>query len=84
MRAVALKLWRRRTCSPPMSIAAPMTRRMFPRIEPMIDALTTSWRPGMQGEERDDELRRVAERDVQEAADARVRRGVRAPRSHGP
>jgi hypothetical protein len=42
--AVRSKVWRSRR-SPPTSIAAPMTSRMLPRIEPMIDAFTTSWRP---------------------------------------
>jgi hypothetical protein len=32
---------------PPTNIAAPMTSRMLPRIEPMIDALTTSCRPAL-------------------------------------
>ena len=31
--------------SPPTNIAAPRTSRMLPMIEPMIEALTTSWRP---------------------------------------
>ena len=44
--AVALKRWRSRG-SPPMSIAAPITSRMLPRIEPISDALTTSWRPSL-------------------------------------
>ena len=30
---------------PPTSIAAPITSRMLPMIEPTIDAFTTSWRP---------------------------------------
>jgi hypothetical protein len=30
-----------------MNIAAPMTRRMLPRIEPISDALTTSCRPSL-------------------------------------
>ena len=38
----------------------------------------------LEREQRDDQLRRVAERDVQQAADARARRGARAPRSPGP
>jgi hypothetical protein len=33
--------WRSRL-SPPTSIAAPMTSRMLPMIEPISDALTTS------------------------------------------
>ena len=39
-----LNVWRSRP-SPPTNIAAPMTSRMLPRIEPMIDALTTSCSP---------------------------------------
>jgi hypothetical protein len=42
--AVALKVCRSRP-SPPTSMAAPITRRMFPRMDPMIEAFTTSWRP---------------------------------------
>ena len=38
-------------------------------IEPMIEALTTSCRPGLEREQRDDQLRRVAEGDVQQPAD---------------
>ena len=30
-----------------MNIAAPMTSRTLPRIEPISDALTTSWRPSL-------------------------------------
>ena len=30
-----------------MNIAAPITSRMLPRIEPISDALTTSWRPSL-------------------------------------
>ena len=37
----------------------------------MIDAFTTSCRPFVEREQRDDQLRRVAERHVQQAADAR-------------
>ena len=33
--------------SPPTSIAAPITSRMLPMIEPTIDAFTTSWRPSI-------------------------------------
>ena len=52
-------------------------------IEPTIDAFTTSWRPSLEREEGDDQLGRVAERDVQEAADAGAglaRRAARSPR----
>ena len=42
--AVRSKCWRSRF-QPPTSIAAPMTSRMLPRIEPTSEALTTSWRP---------------------------------------
>jgi hypothetical protein len=42
--AVRSKYWRSRP-SPPTSMAAPMTSRMLPRMEPTTDALTTSWRP---------------------------------------
>ncbi len=42
--AVASNFWRSRL-KPPTSIAAPITSRMFPRIEPTSDALTTSWSP---------------------------------------
>ena len=58
---------------PPTSIAAPSTSRMLPMIEPMIEALTTSCRPWLEGEEGDDQLRRVAEGDVEQAADPRAR-----------
>ena len=44
--AVALNVWRSRL-RPPTSIAAPMTSRMLPRIEPISDALTTSCRPSL-------------------------------------
>ena len=56
---------------PPTRNAAPITSSRFPRIEPMIEAFTTSCRPSLEREQRDDQLRRVAERDVQQAADAR-------------
>ena len=39
--------WRSRRAGPPTSIAAPSTSRMLPRIEPMIEALTTSCRPSL-------------------------------------
>ena len=42
--AVRSKYWRSRL-RPPTSMAAPMTSRMLPRIDPTSDALTTSWRP---------------------------------------
>ena len=42
--AVRSKLWRSRF-QPPTSIAAPITSRMLPRIEPTSEALTTSWSP---------------------------------------
>ena len=42
--AVRSNFWRSRL-RPPTSIAAPMTSRMLPRIEPTSEALTTSWRP---------------------------------------
>src|SRR5215217_6938696 len=42
--AVRSKYWRSRL-RPPTNIAAPMTSRMFPRIEPTSEALTTSCRP---------------------------------------
>ena len=45
-------------------------------IEPMIDALTTSCRPCAEREQGDDQLRRVAEGDVEQAADARARAGA--------
>ncbi len=41
-------------------------------IEPVIDALTTVSRPGLQGEEGDDQLGDVAERRVEDAADLRA------------
>ena len=40
-------------------------------IEPVSDALTTVDEPGLQGEERDDQLGDVAERRVEDAADLR-------------
>ena len=39
---------------------------------------------GLEREQRDDQLRRVAERDVQQAADARARSAPPAPPSRGP
>src|SRR5688572_20402151 len=42
--AVRSKNWRSRL-RPPTSIAAPMTSRMLPRIDPTSEALTTSWSP---------------------------------------
>ena len=69
---------------PPTSIDAPSTSRMLPMIEPTIEAFTTSWRPSLQREEGDDQLGRVAERHVQQAADARARSGPPAPRSPRP
>ena len=42
--AVASNRWRSRL-RPPTSIAAPITSRMLPRIEPTSDALTTSCSP---------------------------------------
>ena len=42
-------------------------------IEPTIEALTTSCRPLLEREQGDDQLGRVAERDVEQAADARAR-----------
>ena len=42
-------------------------------IEPTIEALTTSCRPCVEREEGDDQLRRVAEGDVEQAADAGTR-----------
>ena len=44
--AVRSKYWRSRL-RPPISIAAPMTSRMLPRIEPISDALTTSCSPSL-------------------------------------
>ena len=44
--AVRSKYWRSRL-RPPMNIAAPMTSRMLPRIEPTSEALTTSCRPSL-------------------------------------
>ena len=46
-----------------------MTSRMLPRIEPTSDALTTSCSPSSSAKKRDDQLGRVAERDVEQAAD---------------
>src|SRR3712207_7960229 len=50
----SLKRWRSRR-RPPASIAAPITSRMLPRIEPTIDAFTTSWSPS-RSEEHTSEL----------------------------
>ena len=61
-----------------------MTSRMLPRIEPTSDALTTSCRPSRSAKKAMIELGRVAERDVEQAADARARSAPRAPRSRGP
>ena len=44
--AVRSNVWRSRL-RPPTSIAAPMTSRMLPRIEPISEALTTSCRPSL-------------------------------------
>ena len=66
--AVRLKYWRSRL-RPPKNIAAPSTSRMLPMIEPTIEALTTSCSPAPEREEGDDELGRVAEGDVEQAAD---------------
>ena len=41
-------------------------------IEPVSDAWTTSIRPALEGEERDDQLGDVAERGVEDAADLRA------------
>ena len=45
--AVRLKDWppRRSTFRPPKNMAAPSTSSVFPRIEPISEALTTSCRP---------------------------------------
>ena len=56
---------------PPIRNAAPITSSRLPRMEPTIEALTTSCRPFVEREQGDDQLRRVAERDVQQPADAR-------------
>src|SRR5947208_2802887 len=42
--AVRSKRWRSKRI-PPTNIAAPRTSRMLPRIDPISDALTTSWSP---------------------------------------
>ena len=42
--AVGLKVCLSRL-APPTTMAAPITSRMLPTIEPTMDALTTSWRP---------------------------------------
>ena len=44
--AVRSKYWRSRL-RPPMNIAAPITSRMLPRIEPTSEALTTSCSPSL-------------------------------------
>ena len=44
--AVALKVCFSRG-RPPTTIAAPITSRMLPMIEPTIDAFTTSWSPSI-------------------------------------
>ena len=42
---------------------------MLPTIDPISVAFTTSWRPSAEREQGDDQLRGVAEGDVQQAAD---------------
>ena len=59
--------------SPPAIIAAPSTSRMFETTEPVIDPRTTFGQAVGDGEQRDDQLGRVAEARVQEAADPRAR-----------
>ena len=56
--------------SPPAIIAAPSTSRIFETTEPVSEPRTTAGSP-RDGEERDDQLGRVAEARVEEAADAR-------------
>ena len=58
--------------SPPKIIATPSTSRMFETTEPVIEPRTTSRQAVRDGEQRDDQLGRVAEARVQEAADARA------------
>jgi hypothetical protein len=50
-----------------------MTSRVLPRIEPASDAFHDLLQALVQREERDDQLGRVTERDVQDAADAGAR-----------
>ena len=69
---------------PPTSIAAPSTSRMLPMIDPIRVALTSSWRPSAEREQGDDQLRRVAEGDVQETADPPHLSARPAPRWRGP
>ena len=66
--AVAIELLRSRPM-PPTSIAAPSTSRMLPRIEPTIERLDDLLQALVEREQGDDQLRRVAEGDVQQAAD---------------
>ena len=62
----------------PKKSEKPSTSSRFPTTLPVSEPRTTSVSPSVDREHRDDQLRRVAERRVQEAADARagVVRGV--------
>ena len=70
--AVRSNVWWSRP-RPPTNIDAPSTSRTLPRIEPIDRGLDDLVQPGVEREQGDDELGRVAEGDVQQAADARPR-----------
>ena len=57
---------------PPTRNASPSTRTLFARIEPTSAAWTTVEEPGVQREQRDEELRQVAERGLDDARAARA------------
>ena len=58
---------------PPKSSEKPSTRSRLPITEPVSEPRTTSVSPWFTAMQRDDQLGRVAERGVEEAADARAR-----------
>ncbi len=58
--------------------AEPRTRRIFPMMEPESEAFTTSNVTRSQSEHRNDQLGRVTEGRIQDAADGRARYARRA------
>ncbi len=57
---------------PPAAMAKPSTSSRLPIMEPVMDALTSSSRPGLYRGDGDDEFGGVAQAGVEQGADARV------------
>ena len=73
--------------SPPANSAAPSTRSRLPRIEPVIDAFTSSMSPARKRHRGDDQLGEVAHRRVEERRQWRgwfARQPLRWPRPRTP